>query len=229
MLRTILSLLLCTALPALGADAPKPKALRITAKSFVKGIDFSSMTGDPRARAEQALGAAAGRKVAEDPSGPSADANDFRMWSEVTVTATCRGNSIASWKASPLVHRTGGELPMLDGATRVMEPLKVTATPARAKGEVASIKLSYAIKATPSEAALSSYRSVRPRACTSVWHRVHATINCRGGKLGLDGDIGGSRFPSHRIWTNGEAMATLDQGPLTGLWDCDPKRPELVR
>jgi hypothetical protein len=217
------------ALPTLGADAAKPKTLRITAKSFVKGIDFSSMSGDPRTRAEQAFGAAAGRKLAENPGGPSADGRDFRMWSEVSVTATCRGDSIASWKASPLAHRTGGELPMLDGATRVLEPLQVSTARAGKKGEVASITLSYAIMATPSAAALSSYRSVRPRACESVWHRVHATINCQGGKLGLEGDVAGSRFPSHRIWTNGETMASLDQGPLTGLWDCDLKRPELVR
>jgi hypothetical protein len=225
----MLSLLLCLALPAMGADGGKPSTLRITAKSFAGSIDLSSIPSANHASAERAFAAAASGKRSENPAGPSPDNDDYRMWSEITVRVTCKGNSIASWDASRVAHQAGTQLPMLDAATSELEPLKVRTVPLQGNPPLDSVEFSYAIKGSPGDWAQASYRTVRPRTCDAIWHRVRATITCQQGKVALDGDVAGSRFPSHRVWTNGETMATLDEGPISGLWDCDPSHPELVR
>jgi hypothetical protein len=204
------------------------ETLRLTVKSFIKVIDLSSMSAESRPRAERAFAWFTNQHFSEDPAGPSPNAEDFRLWSQVTVIVGCRGNAITSWNTSQLAHRGGKELKMLDAATSVMAPLAVVPA-AQGSGERTTISLSYAIKGKPNDSTLFSFRAVRPRACENIWHRVRATVTCRNGKAALDPVINGSRFPSHRIWTNEQARSTLDQGPFTALWECDPSVRDLVR
>ena len=203
-------------------------ALRLTVKSFIKVVDLSSMSAASRPRAERVFAWFTNRNFSENPATPAPDSHDYRLWSQATVVATCRGNTITSWKTSQLAHRSGTELRILEAETGVMEALKVEPS-AQGNSEQRSLSIAYAIRGKPNDAALSSFRVVRPRSCHSIWHRVHASVTCLDGKAQMDAMIGGSRFPSHRVWIDQQAATTIDQGPFSALWDCDPAAPDLVR
>ena len=57
--------------PARAALTPGTKTLRLTAKSFIKTIDLSSMSADARPRAERAFAWIANTNFSEDPATPS--------------------------------------------------------------------------------------------------------------------------------------------------------------
>lgn len=202
--------------------------LRLSVKSFIKVIDLSSMRADSRPRAERMFAWFTNQNFSENPATPASDGRDFRLWSQQTVVATCRGDTITSWKTSQLAHRSGKELQMLDAETSIMEALKVDPSP-QGSGELRSINFSYAIKGKPNDAALFSFRAVHPRSCASIWHRVHSSVSCRDGKAQMQTRVSGSRFPSHRAWINEQLVTTLDQAAFSTLWDCDPSAPDLVR
>lgn len=203
--------------------------LRLTVKSFIREVDLASMSADSRPRAEQIFARFTNRSFAEDPKTPAPDSGDFRLWSQAVAVVDCRGDRIASWKTSNLAHRSGRELELLWAQTSVRDPLAVAPAAQGAEDNRASVSISYAIKGKPNDAALSSFRWVRPRSCDSIWHRVRATVSCDDGQARMAVDVTGSRFPSHRVWTNGDVAATVVQGPFANLWDCDPSAPDLVR
>jgi hypothetical protein len=215
-------------IPARDALDRKPTTLRLTVKSFISVVDLSSMSSESRPRAEQVFAAFTNGNFSENPETPSPNSKDFRLWSQVTAIVGCRADTITSWKTSRLAHRGGKELRVLDAETSVMEGLTVTPAP-QGTEERASLVLSYGIKGKPNDAALPSFHLVSPRTCENIWHRVQATLTCRGGKAQMDAVLRGSQFPSHRVWTNGDLKATIPQGAFAGLWVCDPSAPERVR
>ena len=202
--------------------------LRLTVKSFISVVDLTSMSVESRPRAERMFAWFTNGNFSEHPSTPAPDTKDFRLWSQAVVVASCRGDTIASWKSSLLAHRSGKELRILDAETSVMDPLVVMPA-SRGTDDVESIGLSYAIKGKPNDLALSSFRFVSPRTCDTIWHRVRATVTCHDGTAQMATVLEGSRFPSHRTWANAEEMATVPQGPFVSLWDCDPSAPDRVR
>lgn len=209
-------------------DRKPTTTLRLTVKSFIDIVDLSSMSAESRPRAERTFAFFTNRNFSENPDTPSPNTQDFRLWSQVIVIVSCRGDTIASWKTSKLAHRGGKELQVLDAETTVMEALKATPSP-QGTDELTSLILSYGIKGKPNDAALSSFRFVRPRTCESIWHRVQATLTCRDGEAQMDAVLSGSQFPSHRVWTNGDVRATVPQGAFASLWECDPSAPDMVR
>ena len=69
----------------------------------------------------------------------------------------------------------------------------------------------------------------RPRV---IWHRVIGTITfdpVQLDKLNLTMRLEGSKFPSHRLWVNGEVKGYQRQGFLGLLWNSDPKDPTKVK
>lgn len=168
------------------------------------------------------------QNFSENPMTPAPDRQDFRLWSQQTVVATCRGDTLIAWKTSLLAHRSGKELRVLDAETSILQALKVAPS---AQGTEARrvIGFSYAIRGKPNDAALSSFQVVQPRSCHSIWHRVSASVSCQDGKAQMKTTLSGSRFPSHRAWINEELVTSLDQGAFSTLWDCDPSAPDLVR
>jgi hypothetical protein len=214
--------------PVEAALARVSETLRMTVKSFIRVVDLASLSAEHRPRAEQQFAWLTNKNFSENPQTPDPGGNDFRLWSQVTAIVACRGDTIVSWKTSILAHRGGRELGILDAETTVLEPLEVS--PARqGTSPIKALSIKYAIKGRPNELALKSFLYVRPRACDDIWHRVAATVSCRAGKAQVDEKISGSRFPSHRAWTNGNAKTTIDQGPFAGLWECSPTLPGLIR
>ena len=210
------------------ARTVKTQTVRLTVKSFIRALDLQSMARDERPRAERAFGRLVNLNFSENPSTPQPTGNDFRLWSQVVIVATCRGDSLAAWKNSNLAHRGGKELGILDAETSVMEALKISPPPG-SSDDASELVVSYAIKGRPNDAALPLFQAVRPRTCSSIWHRFVATLTCRDGNVQIRPTLTGSRFPTHRAWTNDEAQATVEQGSLSDLWNCSPSDPELVR
>jgi hypothetical protein len=206
----------------------KTSVLRLTAKSFIMRLDLSSMSVESRPRAERAFAWLTNQNFSENPTTPAPDSRDFRLWSQVTLVVTCRGNAIASWKASSLAHRGGTELRILDAETSPLEAPKFMPSQ-QVDEELGSLELSYAIKGRPNDLAAASIQAIRSRTCENIWHRVRATAVCRDGEGQMEVAITGSRFPSHRIWVGDNVKSTVNQGPFSELWACDPGAPDLVR
>jgi len=202
--------------------------LRLTVKSFISRLDIASMSAESRPRLERALAWISNTNFSEHPTTPSPDARDYRLWSQVVAVVSCRDDMVMSWKASNLAHRGGTELRILDAETSVMEPLTII-PPAPGNDDVKQIAISYAIKGKPNDAALPVFQVVKPRTCSSIWHRLRVTITCRSGVAQTDVKLGGSRFPSHRMWINDDAGGAIEQGPFSDLWNCDPSAPDLVQ
>ncbi len=210
------------------ARTVKTQTVRLTVKSFIRSLDLQSMAGDERPRAERAFGRLVNLNFSENPAAPQPTGNDFRLWSQVVIVATCRGDSLAAWKNSNLALRGGKELGILDAETSVMDALQISPPPG-SSDDAPELTVSYAIKGRPNDAALPSFQVVRPRTCSSIWHRFKATLSCSDGDVQVAPTLTGSRFPTHRAWTNDDAQTTVDQGPLSDLWSCSPSDPELVR
>jgi hypothetical protein len=202
--------------------------VRVTVKSFIRTIDLSSMSAESRPAAERLFAWFTNRNFSENPATPMPDIMDYRLWSQINIAVSCRGNAIAAWKVSNVAHRGGKELGILDAETSILDPLKTSETSA-ADGDLRSLTVSYAIKGSPNDATIPSFHAVHPRLCKSIWHRVRVTATCRQGDAHFDASLAGSRFPSHRIWLDDRLAATRDQGPFSNLWDCDPAYPDLVR
>jgi hypothetical protein len=202
--------------------------LRLTVKSFIKTVDVSSMSAEARRRGAQVFAWITNANVSENPMTPSPDSGDYRLWSQVAAVVSCRGDTITSWRTSNLAHRGGTELRILDSETSVLSSLNVTPSP-QGTDDRKDLNFSYAIKGKPNDAVLPSLQVVQPRTCYNIWHRVRAVATCRNGVAQLDTQLSGSRFPSHRVWINEDVKTTIDQGPFSNLWDCDPSAPDMVR
>jgi len=201
--------------------------IRLTTKSFINHVDLDSMRADERPRMERAFGTGTNWNFSENPSTPASDTKDFRLWSQVTIVATCRDDRLASWKTSLVAHRGGKEFGAFQATTAVMDELQ--AKPARSGKDSTSLTLSYGIKGRPNEQVLWTFRTVRARTCADIWHKVEADVSCAKGVPKVEARVTGSRFPSHRLWINEKQTPTVDQGPLSALWDCNSSAPELVR
>lgn len=202
--------------------------LRLTVKSFIKKVDRSSMSADGVPSRERLSALIVNWDASENPSTPAAEAKDFRLWSQVEAVVTCRGDTVTAWKISDLTHRGGKEFGIFATETAVFENLKVLPGQQGA-AERKAVNLSYAIKGRPNKAGVIMFRNVHPRTCDYIWHRVQAALTCRGGTAQLQTQLTGSRFPSHRAWTNEETKGTVEQGAFHNLWECNPSAPELVR
>lgn len=202
--------------------------LRLTVKSFIKKVDLSAIDADSRLSRERLSAIIVNLDAAENPSTPAAEAKDFRLWSQVEAVVTCKGDTITAWKMSDLTHRGGKEFGVFATETAVFENLKVVPGQQGA-AERKAVNLSYAIKGKPNKAGVIMFGKVHPRTCDYIWHRVQAALTCRGGTAQLATQLTGSRFPSHRAWTNDEAKVSVEQGAFHNLWECNPSAPELVR
>jgi hypothetical protein len=202
--------------------------LRLTVKTFIQRVDLSSMSAEHRSRLERTAAGVVNLDASENPATPAAEAKDFRLWSQVEAVVTCKGDTIAGWRTSDLTHRGGKEFGIFETETAVLENLKIVPGP-HGTGERKAVDFSYAIKGRPNQAGVIFLRNVNPRTCAYIWHRVHGVLTCQGGTAQLETKLTGSRFPSHRAWTNNEVRNYIEQGPFHNLWDCQTSAPELVR
>src|SRR5262249_44975882 len=100
--------------------------------------------------------------------------------------------------------------------------------PLRASGEVAyertervnesRIRFAWRFDGRPNWIAEPAAQAVHPRISRWIWHEVRGEIWCDKGQGYHRVRLGGSWFPSHRLWVNGSLSQTIKQGPFSLLW-----------
>jgi hypothetical protein len=208
---------------ALGAEATQA----VTVKSFIQKLD----PGDPNecsGTMAKLLAMIASCNFSENPQSPARGAKDFRLWSQVAVKASCDNGSLSSWELGTVRTGVGTEAIVLAAQGEVMEAL--TALPAgKGSRPTKQVWFSYMVRGRPSPVTEPSFQAVKARDCVYIWHRVEATLGCSGDQPTVDARITGSGFPSHRAWFGDKRVASVDQGPFTSLWVCDPHNKIMVK
>lgn len=206
------------------------ETVTLQAKSYISPIDLRDAgQWDPDAKSCQETLAAivnCGTLGGDNPPDGNRGSRNFRIFSQLSVAATCNGNRVASWEIKPPELAFGTEFVVFLTGGEIMTPLSVA--PAAKGADAAQVKFSYAVRGQPNVAAITTMDLAKHRSCRYIWHRVSGTLVCRAGKPALDASIAGSAFPSHALWGDGVKVKNVPQGPFRNLWKCDAKDPLYV-
>jgi hypothetical protein len=171
----------------------------------------------------------------ENPSNGKEETKQFRLWSKIEATAKCVDGTMASFSISALNTAFGKEVDFgwpfsISAQGSVM---KAVQTVENGVGKQrTTVDLTYAIQGSPNPVSIPFFEGIRPRgSCTSISHEVAVRIACVGNKIEVSGGIGGSAFPSRRLWINDQVVDAKRQGPFEDLWKlCEPpEAPDLPR
>jgi hypothetical protein len=240
-LRLCISLALPLAL--LSSIHGEDRKVTIQVKSFIGRMvsDASERSGRPDEATSKALGfedmvggrvqayelmLATDQAFRENPKSGSQDTGQFRLWSQVTFSGSCRAGKLTSWRVEQPAIAFGKEGP-LQASGELLKPLSASPAPTGSTPQ-SSVTFLYAVKGRPHALAVPAFENIRPRGCYWIWHEIGATASCTGDTLSIKADLLGSGFPSHRIWVDGELKKEILQGPFDSLWKCSAT-PSLVR
>jgi hypothetical protein len=200
----------------------------LVVKSFIRRIDTASLSGQTRTRAENLFARFSNLGFTENPATAAPSAGDYRMWSRVKATATCKAGRVEQWQFGELETEFGNEFGILGTVGEAGAPLQ--ASPGLSgSAPVDAVEFTYMVKGRPNKVALPVLLAVHNRSCAWIWHKVEGALRCKSGVPELTVNTEGSRFPSRRIWVNDRQLPTIDQGPFSDLWECDARNPEMVR
>jgi hypothetical protein len=88
---------------------------------------------------------------------------------------------------------------------------------------------SWRFKGAPNPAAEPAFQAVAPRRGGTIWHRPTALWVCKDGEALLcAARLGGSAFPSHRMWHDQTLIKEKRQKTFSALWCNDPNEPDVV-
>lgn len=198
----------------------------IDAKSYIAPIPNNKIgslsTFDPVQDAKlKALAVATNVAYSENPKTGAHDAEQFRVWSHLTIDVTCIGSSIRTFLAGRQAD-VGLEGPF-EG---VLDQLQATVTD---NGSFALLGA-----AEPNPVVEPTFQIIHPRSTSKIWYKVKGHVFCDQNAQAfvvLDG-VTQSNFPSVRVWATRvsggaiqpeELLYTYQQGLMTGLWALEPK------
>lgn len=212
--------------PASQVDIDGFKTMRFVSKSY---IDWNITINGPREIVGGFLAA-----VGSWDSRPASDSmdSDYRLFSEVSVDAWCCGDNDLSLGKPRARGDTG---PELFGLLAVEEghfipgPKVVNRTPS-------SATLTWRFLGRPNprlgefglNAVFWPYVNWLERP-SYIWHEVLTTIYCRGRDVREVTQFGGSGFPTHVLFINGEHRQTIPQGPFTNLSIPSAESPAIIK
>merc|ERR1711916_228806 len=153
--------------------------------------------------------------------GTSKKDNLYRMYTSRRFSVECNGDKISYVKIREIVTDVGKEC-MNDGRTVCMTPAPVQVT--NKSGAIGNLKngvlnFSWRARARPPRISEPMFSGVCLRSSRYIWHKVSGKVRCKAGKPYVtDLRLGGSGFPSHRLYVNGKTRLTKRQGPLRNLW-----------
>jgi outer membrane protein OmpA-like peptidoglycan-associated protein len=154
----------------------------------------------------------------------------YRLFSSRTFTVSCLNGRISSFNATPLDTDVGLECLPTTRVCLTPPPIIIERNGVGPSG-ASSIDFTWRVKGRPHPAAEPAFLSVCPRLSVFIWHEVTGRIECTPSGLALTRlRITGSRFPSHRVWSNGAVSGFIPQGDFSNLWNGTfPSDPTLVR
>ena len=166
----------------------------------------------------------------QNPSDDSKDGN-YRLYANTTIHIDCNGSRIANISAS--------QPDMVGGAEMILpippdfQPLLIAGTinsrvsiPQRTDSSATVVLQTWG---RPNALAEPGMQWVGLRTSVHIWHEAKIEFSCCGGSPSAQVlSFRGSRYPSRRLWVNGDRKAFFDQGPLSSLWHADPRNPFAV-
>lgn len=151
----------------------------------------------------------------------------YRLYTERTFSVTYRDGKLITVLPSGFTTDVGPECPPV-GPCLTPPPMAVTAATSGATS--ASIhRFSWMAEGRPPLVAEPAFQGVCPRTSRFIWHKVDGEIDCSGSKPVVRVKLGGSQFPSHRVFVNGRLVVTVPQGGFSNLWVADPADLNRVR
>lgn len=226
-----------------GAPVPvvtNTKVIDVTAKSFIAliGGRVGSIPGIkmvvppppvppipipvPRQKLLELLAKSTDSQFNENPRTTAKD-KGYRLFSSCQFTVVFEKKKILAAVPSALDTDVGKEGP-LEPPALVATPVKVSPTGG------SSVTFSWFGTGRPHAAAEPAFQEVQPRTSVFIWHAIEGIIDVSSGTPVTTVSIGGSRFPSHRVFVDGKlVLPELVQGPFSNLWDADPADSTRVR
>jgi hypothetical protein len=146
---------------------------------------------------------------------------DYRLFSEKKAEITCVNNIVKSAREKEPRSDVGDE-PVGAGIAKGFDKEDFIWVPA-------FVFQTWRFKGIPGEWAERLIQLAGSRTSNTIWHQVRAMWICREGKsLLCAAQLCGSKFPTHRMWHDGQTVCTLPQGEVTDLWYPSPESSSLV-
>jgi RHS repeat-associated protein len=206
------------------------------AKSFINGLPslgslkgragFDPVTGvSPGFLADvrlQTFGSVVGDVDAFNQN-PTTDARDgqYRMYTRVTIKASCCKDGAPTVSIVSTDTDAGREGPGLSGTINLSQPDITTV------GSTARVH--WKGWGRPNAAAEPGMQWVAMRTSTNIWHDITIVVSCKDGKPSFQlGGVVVSKFPTFRLWKDGQTIRRISQGALSDLWQPDSSDSSFV-
>jgi hypothetical protein len=144
---------------------------------------------------------------------PMDDSKDglYRLFAQTTVHLNCDGDQVVSASMDAVDMQGGEEFPGIFGTINALANLTVTAS---------SAVLKLRTWGHPNALVEPGMQWVALRTSRNIWHEATVQFSCKCGKRLLG--FSGSRYPSRKLWVNGNLETAVVQGPISSLWNADP-------
>jgi len=169
----------------------------------------------------RALATATDAQFSENPLTDRKD-KAYRLFSACTFTVACLDGKLVSFRPS-ILDRDAGQEGRIQAPPLVPISFKTTRT------GPSSFSFSWEIKGRPHPSVEPGFQLICSRSSVFIWHTIQGNIDCSGPTPRVTTLLGGSRFPSHRVFVNGVPDRSLAQGVLTNLWHSHPSDATLVQ
>jgi hypothetical protein len=154
----------------------------------------------------------------EDPKDGDHNSGQYRIWSEVRITARCANSKLIKWKIDGPTFDAGKE-GFLEANSEMFEAFEAKPS-SSGDAPVEKVSFHYGIRGRPNALVTPVFEIIRPRSCYWIWHEVAGDVSCSGSSLVVEPKLNGSRFPSHRLWQDNTKLIDVKQAPFDRLWKC---------
>ena len=165
----------------------------------------------------------------DDPKDSNEWNRDYRIFSEKKFKIKCEVKKMVEFETSKTHFKIGREMiPYLNMPVTPQHGEIVYDDVEMRNGE---IHFQFKVRAKPPAAAEGLFAEVKPRTSVYAWHSLSGVLSCapeisEGYKIVYSLD--GSRFPSRRLWINGDLKKEVMQGNFDSLWIANPDSPEEI-
>jgi len=150
-------------------------------------------------------------------------AGDYRLWSRMQFHIECEEGKVKTVSETDRSSHTGMEGPLQAPDGRFQRV--VTQVDSDQRG-----LLGYQFYGRPPLAVEPSFQLLKFRTCPFIWHAPLLVIeSCDAGGWSGYVKLGGSGFPTRKMWVDSAEKLVIDQGPIGNLWRCGSGDISMVR
>jgi hypothetical protein len=201
--------------------------IKLNIKSYISVIDpfhvgFQDASAYVQYKASL-LAAFTNQSALDDPKDSREWNRDYRIFSEKEFKIKCEGKKMVEFESSKAHFKIGRE---------VLPYLNLSVTPQHGEFVYDDVEMrngdiyfQFKVRAKPPAAAEALFSEVKVRTSVYAWHSLEGVLSCapetsQGYKI--DYALGGSSFPSRRLWINGNLKKEVVQGNFDSLWTANP-------